>query len=346
MPALHRRKILPRKQSSANELLAASEAMYHAIFELSPQPICIYSLATSTILDVNTAAVHHYGYARDELVGKDVRDLLHPDDVARFERAPCRAQIGAQAGPVWRHRTKNGREMLVRVSTQLIDFKNQQAQMVLATDVTDYRAIRQRARDAERKLKNALTQTIQLLLNASEQRDAYTAGHQQRVGQLTAAIAREMDMSADDVDGLRFGAMVHDIGKLGIPAELLSLPRKLKPEELALVRMHAQIGYDILKEMDYPWPIQHVVLQHHERLDGSGYPNRLKGDEICLEARVLAVADAIEAMASHRPYRAAMGIDRALAEVCVDRGTKYDTDVIEACLRVRKRGELEPLLAR
>ena len=337
---------MPHKQSSATELLAASEGRYHAIFELSPQPVCIYAISTFTILDVNTAAAHRYGYAKEELVGKDVRDLLHPDDVARFERAPCRAQAGPQEGPVWRHRTKDGREMLVRVSTQLINFENQQAQMVLATDVTDYRAIRQRARDAERKLKDALTQTIKLLLNASEQRDAYTAGHQQRVSHSTAAIAREMGMSTDQVEGLRFGAMVHDIGKLGIPAELLSLPRKLKPEELALVRMHAQIGYDILQEMEYPWPIQHVVLQHHERLDGSGYPNRLKGDEICLEARVLAVADAVEAMASHRPYRAAMGIDRAVAEVYAERATKYDADVIDACLAIRKRGELEPLLAR
>jgi PAS domain S-box-containing protein len=326
--------------------LAASEAKYQAIFELSPQPICIYALATFTILDVNAAAVHHYGYERNELLGKDVRDLLHPDDVSRFERAPCRSQLGPQEGPVWRHRTKDGREMLVQVSTQVIRYEDQQAQMVVATDITEHRAIRQRARDAERKLKNALTQTIKLLLNASEQRDAYTAGHQQRVSQLTAAIAREMDMPTDQVEGLRFGAMVHDIGKLGIPAELLSLPRKLKAEELALVRMHAQIGYDILEEMDYPWPIQHLVLQHHERLDGSGYPNQLKGDEICLEARVLAVADAVEAMASHRPYRAAMGIDRAVAEVCAERATKYDADVVDACLAVRKRGELEPLLAR
>jgi len=334
---------LPR---SATYPLAASEAKYQAIFELSPQPICIYALATFTILDVNAAAVHHYGYERNELLGKDVRDLLHPDDVSRFERAPCRSRLGPQEGPAWRHRTKDGREMLVQVSTQVIRYENQQAQMVVATDITEHRAIRQRARDAERKLKNALTQTIKLLLNASEQRDAYTAGHQQRVSQLTAAIAREMDMPTDQVEGLRFGAMVHDIGKLGIPAELLSLPRKLKAEELALVRMHAQIGYDILEEMDYPWPIQHLVLQHHERLDGTGYPNQLKGDEICLEARVLAVADAVEAMASHRPYRAAMGIDRALAEVHAERGTKYDADVIDACLAVRKRGELEPLLAR
>ena len=331
---------------TVNELLAASEARYNAVFEHSPVPVCIYGIDTFKILDVNDAALRQYGYARQELLGNDIRHLLHPDDVPRFERAPCRGREGPQAGPVWRHRTKDGREILVRVSTHVIEFETQKAQMVVATDITEHRATQRRARNAERKLRSALTQTIQVLLSASEQRDAYTAGHQQRVGNLTTALALEMQLSPNQIDGLRFGAMVHDIGKLGIPAELLSLPRKLKPEELALVRMHSQIGYDILKDMDYPWPIQDLVLQHHERLDGSGYPNRLRGDEICLEARVLAVADAVEAMASHRPYRAGMGIDRAVAEVCVDRGTKYDAGVVDACIAIRDRGELEELLAR
>jgi HD-GYP domain-containing protein (c-di-GMP phosphodiesterase class II) len=154
-----------------------------------------------------------------------------------------------------------------------------------------------------------------------------------------------MGLPPAQIDGLRFGAMVHDIGKLGIPSELLSLPRKLIPEEFALVRMHAQIGYDIVKDLDYPWPIGQVVLQHHERLDGSGYPHHLRGDEICVEARVLAVADAIEAMATHRPYRAGMGIERALEEVRAERGTKYDSDVVAACLSVHKQGGLQAILA-
>jgi len=336
---------VPDQQRTAGEVLAASEAQYQAVFEHSPLPICIYGIATFRILDVNAAAALQYGYPKEDLTGRDVRELLHPEDVARFERAPCRARDGPQEGPVWRQRTKDGREILVRVSTHVIDFGGEKAQMVLATDVTEQRATQRRARDAERKLKNALTQNIRVLLSASEQRDAYTAGHQQRVSNLTAALATEMNLSTEQIEGLRFGAMVHDIGKLGIPAELLSLPRKLKREEIALVRMHAQIGYDILKDMDYPWPIQNLVLQHHERLDGSGYPNRLRGDEICLDARVLAVADAVEAMASHRPYRAGMGIHRAVEEVRAERGTKYDADVVDACLAIRDRGEIHALLA-
>jgi PAS domain S-box-containing protein len=331
---------------NVNQLLAASEARYEAVFEHSPVPVCIYGLDTFRILDVNDAALRQYGYAKEELLGNDIRHLLHPDDIPRFERAPCRAKEGPQNGPVWRHVTKEGREILVRVSTHVIEFETQKAQMVVATDITEHRATRRRARNAERKLRNALTQTIQVLLSASEQRDAYTAGHQQRVGNLTTAIALEMQLAPTRIEGLRFGAMVHDIGKLGIPAEILSLPRKLKAEELALVRMHSQIGYDILKDMDYPWPIQDLVLQHHERLDGSGYPNRLRGQEICLEARVLAVADAVEAMASHRPYRAGIGVDRAVEEVWTERGTKYDTNVVAACIAVRDRGELDALLAR
>jgi HD-GYP domain-containing protein (c-di-GMP phosphodiesterase class II) len=269
--------------------------------------------------------------------------LLHPDEIARFERAPCRVREGLQQGPIWRHVTKGGREIHVRVSTHLMEFEGTKAQMALAQDVTDYRVTARRARDAERKLRTALTQTIQVLLSASEQRDAYTAGHQQRVCNLTVAIAEEMALSPEQVDGLRFASMVHDIGKLGIPAELLAVPRKLKPEEFALVKMHSQIGYEILKDVDYPWPIQDLVLQHHERLDGSGYPNQLRGAEICLEARVLAVADAVEAMSSHRPYRPAIGVERALEEVSVEAGTKYDAEVLEACRAIHRDRKLEPL---
>ncbi len=287
-----------------------------------------------------------YGYAREELIGSDIRRLLHPEDIRRFERAQCRVLDGPQRGPMWRHRTKQGRDILVSAATHVIDFEGQRAQIVFAHDVTEHRTTTLRARHAERKLRTALAQTIKVLLRASGQRDAYTAQHQSRVGDITVAIAKEMRLPSDQVEGLRFGAMVHDIGKLGVPSELLSLPRKLKPEEFALVKMHAQIGYEIVKELDYPWPIGKVVLQHHERLDGSGYPNHLRGEEICLEARVLAVADAIEAMASHRPYRAGLGVDQALEEVRAERGTKYDTDVVAACMILHKHGGLQPLVAR
>jgi PAS domain S-box-containing protein len=331
---------------NVSEQLAASQAMYAAVFDHSPVPICIYALSDFHIMDVNDAALRLYGYRKDELIGRDVRQLLHPNEVTRFERAPCRFREGFQKGPIWRHVTKDRREIHVRVSTELMEFEGTKAQLALAQDVTDYRAAARRARDAERKLRAALTQTIQVLLSASEQRDAYTAGHQQRVCGVTVAIAEQMGLSFEQIQGLRFGSMVHDIGKLGIPGELLSLPRTLKPEEYALVKMHSQIGYDILSDMDYPWPIQDLVLQHHERLDGSGYPNQLRGSEICLEARVLAVADAVEAMSSHRPYRPSLGLERALDEVSAEAGPRYDADVVDACRALHKRGKLEPLLAR
>ena len=331
--------------SGMSERLAASQARYAAVFDHSPLPICIYALSDLHIMEVNEAALGLYGYRKEELVGRDVRQLFHPAEVTRFERAPCRVTEGLQQGPVWRHLTKDGREIHVRVSTHVVDFEGTKAQLALAQDVTDYRAAARRARDAERKLRTALSQTIQVLLSASEQRDAYTAGHQQRVCDITVAIANEMDLSAEQVDGLRFGSMVHDIGKLGVPAELLAAPRKLRPEEYALVRMHSQIGFDILKDMEYPWPIQDIVLQHHERLDGSGYPNGLRGSQISLEARVLAVADAVEAMSSHRPYRPGMGVERALHEVSAHAGSQYDAEVVYACWAIHKRGKLEPLLA-
>ena len=333
-------------QRTVDEQLAASEAKYHAVYKHSPLPICIYSTESFQILDVNDSALRQYGYAREELIGTDVRRLLHPEDIRRFERAQCRVVEGPQCGPVWRHRTKQGRDILVSVATHVIEFEGQRAQMVFAHDVTEHRTTTLRARHAERKLRTALTQTIKVLQSAAGQRDAYTAEHQSRVGDITVALAREMRLPSDQVEGLRFAAMVHDIGKLGVPAELLSLPRKLKPEEFALVKMHPQIGYDIVKELDYPWPIGKVVLQHHERLDGSGYPNHLQGDEICIEARVLAVADAIEAMAAHRPYRAGVGVQHALDQVRADRGTKYDTDVVAACMILHKHGGLQPLVAR
>jgi len=332
------------RESDVSEQLAASEARYRAVYQHSPVPICIHSIDTFQILDVNEAALRQYGYERDELIGSDVRRLLHPEDVRRFERAPCGEQDGRQNGPIWRHRTKSGKDILVNVSTHVIVYEAQKAQMVFAHDVTEHRTTTRRARHAELRLRAAVKQTIHVLMSASRQRDAYTGQHQERVGYLTVAIASELRLPPAQIEGLRFGAMVHDVGKLGIPAELLSLPRKLIPEELALVRMHAQIGYDIVKDLDYPWPIGKVVLQHHERLDGSGYPNHLRGDEICLEARVLAVADAVEAMSTHRPYRAGVGIERALEEVRAERGTKYDSDVVSACLSLHKRGALQPLM--
>ena len=189
-----------------------------------------------------------------------------------------------------------------------------------------------------RKMLNDIVQTVALTV---EIRDPYTAGHQQRVSQLTSAIARQMNLSPYQVEGIYMSAILHDIGKISIPAEILTKPGRLTEIEMNMLKTHPEVGYDILKRIDFPWPLAKIVLQHHERLDGSGYPKGLKGDEILLEARIIGVADVVEAMSSHRPYRPALGIDKALEEVSQNRGIFYDPEVVNACLKLFKEKEFE-----
>ncbi len=184
----------------------------------------------------------------------------------------------------------------------------------------------------QKTLKDSLEGTIQAMARLVEMRDPYTAGHQERVADLAEAIARQMGLPDEEIHAIHLGATVHDLGKIKIPAEMLSKPGRLSELEMAIVRTHAQAGFDILKDIPFPWPIANMIFQHHERLDGSGYPQGLKGDAILLEARILAVADVVEAMASHRPYRAGLGIEAALTEITGQSGAHYDPVVVEACL--------------
>ena len=183
-----------------------------------------------------------------------------------------------------------------------------------------------------RKLKEAMKGIILGFSTLVEQRDPYTAGHQKRVTELSLAIAESMGIEGDQVAGLQMAAMVHDIGKVYVPSDFLNRPGKLNDVEFAVIKEHPKGGSTILKSVDFEWPISQIVLQHHERMDGSGYPNGLSGDNILLEARIVAVADVIDAMASHRPYRPSLGIDKALEEVEANKGMLYDPDAVAACL--------------
>jgi len=183
-------------------------------------------------------------------------------------------------------------------------------------------------------LRQSLEQSIETIADTVGARDPYTAGHQRRVAELATAIAREMDLPEDQVNGIHLAAIIHDLGKIHVPAEILSKPGRLTDIELMLVRTHPQDGYDILKNVKFPWPIAEIILQHHEKLDGSGYPQGLKGEQILPESRILTVADIVEAMSSHRPYRAALGIEPALEEIRRGRGSEYDPAAVDACLRL------------
>jgi len=188
-------------------------------------------------------------------------------------------------------------------------------------------------------LKKAVGTTIQVLVSALESRDPYTTGHQSRSADLARAIATEMRLDQDKIDGIYMAGIVHDIGKIAIPAEILIKPTKLTNIEFSLIKQHSQSGYEMLKNVESSWPLAEIVHQHHERMDGSGYPRNLKGDEILMEARILSVADVVEAMASYRPYRAALGIEAAIAEIEKNKGILYDDAVADVCLKLfRERG--------
>ena len=198
--------------------------------------------------------------------------------------------------------------------------------------------VREEAEENLRKFRAALAGVVQALEATVEWRDPYTAGHQGRVAQIAVAIGTQMMMPEDQIQAIRMAAGVHDVGKICVPAEILSKPGRLTDAEFSLVRSHAQVGFEILSRVEVPWPLATIAHQHHERMDGSGYPCGLAGDEVMIEARVIAVADVIEAMASHRPYRASLGMDKACAEISAGSGTRYDPDVVRACLAAVRLG--------
>jgi len=209
-----------------------------------------------------------------------------------------------------------------------------QAKETLRAEATEDQAARQKLQATLDKLRSVLGGTIQAMALTVEIRDAYTAGHQRRVADLARAIATEMHLSEHQIDGVRMAGAIHDIGKIAVPVEILNKPAPITDIEINLVKIHPLIGYDILKSIEFPWPVDQIVLQHHERMDGSGYPHGLSKGAIMLEARILAVADVVEAMTSHRPHRPALDIHEVLEELSKNKGVLYDADVVDVCLKL------------
>ena len=205
---------------------------------------------------------------------------------------------------------------------------------VIYRDITDRKQAEKERQQALDRLRKALGATVQALAAAAEIRDPYTAGHQRRVADLACAIGLKMGLLPEQIDVLQMAGMIHDIGKISVPAEILSMPRKLTDLEFSLIKTHSQSGYEVLKDIEFSWPVARMVLEHHERIDGSGYPNKLTGDKLLLESRIIAIADVVEAMASYRPYRPGLGIDAALEEIAKNRGILYDAEIADACLKL------------
>ena len=222
--------------------------------------------------------------------------------------------------------------LVKRLEQQVLELE--EAKRVLEREITERKRVEEELRQSYEKLRRTLEGTVHALASTAEKRDPYTAGHQQRVTRLACAMAQEMGLPEEQIEGIRVAGTLHDMGKIYVPAEILNKPGRLTEMEMGLIKTHPQVGYDILKTIEFPWPVAQIVLQHHERMDGFGYPQRLSGEEILLEPRILAVADVVEAMSSHRPYRPAHGIDKALEEISQNRDVLYDPEVVDACLKL------------
>jgi len=284
----------------------------------------------------NDAFATMHGYSTQELMRKKVAILHNQEQMEEFKRGIHKTKTqGSWRGEIG-HIKKDGTPFPTYMSVTLLKDEKGKPTGILAVcrDITERKKAEKELQQSFEKLKKTLVGTIGTLASTVEMRDPYTAGHQQRVTQLARAIGKEMRLSEEHINGLHFAGIIHDLGKIQIPAEILSKPGRISKTEFDMVKNHPRVGYAILKEMDFPWPIAQIVLEHHERMDGSGYPQGLSGEDIILEARILGLADVVEAMSSHRPYRPALGIDKALEEISKNRGTLYDSRVVDACTKL------------
>ncbi len=282
------------------------------------------------------------GFSKEEILGQNWFDTIIPRTSRKEIKMVFDKLMAAEIKPVEYFensiQTKSGQEKIISWHNTLVTNSLGQIIGTLSSgeDITERKRAEDDLKQSFERLRKALGATVNAISSMVETRDPYTAGHQRRVADLARAIATEMGLPNDQIEGIRMAAIIHDIGKISIPAEILSIPRKLTGIEFSLIKTHAQSGHDILRDIDFIWPVAQIVLQHHERMDGSGYPNELTGSEILLEAKILAVADVVEAIASHRPYRPAHGIDVALEEISRNKGVLYDPEVVNASLRLFK----------
>ncbi len=297
----------------------------------------IYIIQDGRFAYVNPRVVEIFGYAaREELVGLDAAALVAESDrglVAENVRRRLAGEVKSVAYTFTGLR-KDGTTVGIGAHGTVATYLGRQAIIGVVQDITEKARAEEEIRRYVARLEQAMQSTIDVVATIGELRDPYTHGHERHVGEVAAAIAAEMGLDANRIEGIRIAGYVHDVGKIAVPAEILAKPTRLTTTEFELVKDHARQSYEILKGVVFPWPVAQVALQHHERLDGSGYPQGLKGDAIILEARILAVADVTEAMASHRPYRAARGIEPALAEIEQGAGRTYDADIAKITLRL------------
>jgi PAS domain S-box-containing protein len=327
---------LVRKKTE--DSLRESESHFRNIFDYAVEGI-FQSTLDDRYMSVNPAFARTLGYESPrEVLGtiNDISSQLYVNSESYQTLKTLLTEKGFIEGYETEFYKKDGSKIWVSINARAVRNGNETISFFegFHQDITQRKQAENALKKSVESLKRTLDGTVDALSTTLEMRDPYTAGHQKRVALIACEISQEMGLSEQQIEGIRVMGFLHDIGKIVVPAEILSKPGKINEYEFHIIKAHSQVGYDILKGIELPWPVAVATIQHHERLDGSGYPHGLKGDEIILEARILAVADVLEAMASHRPYRPALGLDKALEELAQKKGTVYDTEVVNACLRL------------
>ena len=321
--------------AQVNHRLIESANHFRKLFESAQEGILILSYETGKIEEVNPFIANLLGFTKEELVGKQLWEI---GAVIDKEAAQAAFKVLKGHGYVRYNNlpllNKAGQVINVEFVSNVYDFDHHSIIQCLIRDEGRQR----KAEKALAEYKEAVSLSFEEMAGAFssliEMRDSYTAGHQVRVAKLAVAIAKELQLEPHEIDGIHFAAKIHDIGKMAVPAEILTKSDVLDSFEIAMLRNHAQAGFDIVKNIKFPWPVAQIILQHHERLDGSGYPNQVKDGAIIYGARVLAVADTVEAMTNRRPYRATPGLEAALGTIKAGSGTLFDVEIVNACIKV------------
>jgi PAS domain S-box-containing protein/putative nucleotidyltransferase with HDIG domain len=320
----------------------SQEQKFAAAFNSSPYAITLTRPSDGRIFEVNNGFVNITGYQYAEVIGKTTVDLkLWANEKNRLAVVSELAR-GREVNAVeYQFRKRTGEIITGLFSANLITVNNETCILSSIGDISERKLTEEKLAKSYESVKKTLNDAIDTIAKIVETRDPYTAGHQRKVAELAVAIGSEMKLEDALIDQIRMAATIHDIGKMYVPSDILSKPGKLSDIEFSLIKTHSQGGYNIVKDMDFPCVVAQAILQHHERLDGSGYPNGLKGEDTLLEAKILAVADVVEAMVSHRPYRPALGVDKALEEISKNKGKLYDPQVVDTCLELFKSSEFQ-----
>lgn len=336
-----RKEITKRKQVEKNVKNIKDELQM--ILDSVPALI-IYKDTEGRIVRTNKTNADIFGIPVKDMIGKTTEELFPKEQAKKMRKDDQEVIISGKAKKniIESFSTPDG----IRWQTiDKIPHKDKEGKVTgviaFAKDITVQRKAEQKLKLTYQRLKKIMDATINTMSKIIEAKDPYTSGHQHRVCQLAVPLAQELGLPEDKIEGIRIASLIHDIGKIGLPAEILSKPTKLADIEFSLIKEHSQIGYDILKAIDFFYPVDKIVLQHHERINGSGYPNNLKGNKILLEAKIIGVADVVEAMSSFRPYRPALGIDKALEEITQNKGILYDPEVADVCVKLFKKKGFE-----